>query len=263
MALMWNRSVDWDADDWRNLASCRHTSPISSSRSAPPVRPSSRSRRPSGSVTTVGRTNPASSSPSPPTRNQESGVAPPRRSAASSAGLAGRHTARFPDGSISAPPPPTRPERQARIRRGRSATPHPPRSQPDPSDRRSPRPPRWSAPATVPVFGRSALLKTDRDSRKRRGWWCLQAIHVPPAGGIRGEDRVNLDEGLLRGADVLVVDDEPANVALVESILERTASPGSGAHRPAGVPGHGSSTSAPTSSCSTCTCPMWRPRAAP
>jgi putative two-component system response regulator len=32
---------------------------------------------------------------------------------------------------------------------------------------------------------------------------------------------VNLDEGLLRGADVLVVDDEPANVALVESILER------------------------------------------
>jgi len=32
---------------------------------------------------------------------------------------------------------------------------------------------------------------------------------------------VNLDEGLLRGADVLVIDDEPANVALVESILER------------------------------------------
>ncbi|MGH9017438.1 MAG: HD domain-containing phosphohydrolase [Acidimicrobiales bacterium] len=32
---------------------------------------------------------------------------------------------------------------------------------------------------------------------------------------------VNLDEGLLQGADVLVVDDEPANVALVESILER------------------------------------------
>jgi putative two-component system response regulator len=32
---------------------------------------------------------------------------------------------------------------------------------------------------------------------------------------------VNLDEGLLRGADVLVVDDEPANVALVGSILER------------------------------------------
>jgi putative two-component system response regulator len=32
---------------------------------------------------------------------------------------------------------------------------------------------------------------------------------------------VNLEEGLLRGADVLVVDDEPANVALVASILER------------------------------------------
>jgi putative two-component system response regulator len=32
---------------------------------------------------------------------------------------------------------------------------------------------------------------------------------------------VNLDEGLLRGSDVLVVDDEPANVALVGSILER------------------------------------------
>jgi putative two-component system response regulator len=32
---------------------------------------------------------------------------------------------------------------------------------------------------------------------------------------------VNLEEGLLRGAEVLVVDDEPANVALIESILER------------------------------------------
>jgi putative two-component system response regulator len=32
---------------------------------------------------------------------------------------------------------------------------------------------------------------------------------------------VNLDEDLLRGADVLVVDDEPANVALVQSVLER------------------------------------------
>ncbi len=32
---------------------------------------------------------------------------------------------------------------------------------------------------------------------------------------------MNLEEGLLRGADVLVVDDEPANVALVETILER------------------------------------------
>jgi putative two-component system response regulator len=37
----------------------------------------------------------------------------------------------------------------------------------------------------------------------------------------QGEIPVNLDEGLRRGADVLVVDDEPANVALVESILER------------------------------------------
>jgi putative two-component system response regulator len=32
---------------------------------------------------------------------------------------------------------------------------------------------------------------------------------------------VNLEEGLLRGAEVLVVDDEPANVALIETILER------------------------------------------
>jgi putative two-component system response regulator len=32
---------------------------------------------------------------------------------------------------------------------------------------------------------------------------------------------VNLEEGLLRGAEVLVIDDEPANVALIESILER------------------------------------------
>jgi len=32
---------------------------------------------------------------------------------------------------------------------------------------------------------------------------------------------MNLDEGLLRGAEVLVVDDEPANVALIESILAR------------------------------------------
>jgi WhiB family transcriptional regulator, redox-sensing transcriptional regulator len=27
MALMWNRTVDWDTDDWRSLASCRHTEP--------------------------------------------------------------------------------------------------------------------------------------------------------------------------------------------------------------------------------------------
>jgi WhiB family transcriptional regulator, redox-sensing transcriptional regulator len=27
VALMWNRSVEWDADDWRNLAACRHTEP--------------------------------------------------------------------------------------------------------------------------------------------------------------------------------------------------------------------------------------------
>jgi putative two-component system response regulator len=32
---------------------------------------------------------------------------------------------------------------------------------------------------------------------------------------------LNLEEGLLRGAEVLVVDDEPANVALIETILER------------------------------------------
>jgi len=32
---------------------------------------------------------------------------------------------------------------------------------------------------------------------------------------------VNLDEGLLRGADVLVVDDEPADVALIEQMLNR------------------------------------------
>ena len=32
---------------------------------------------------------------------------------------------------------------------------------------------------------------------------------------------MNLEEGLLRGAEVLVVDDEPANVALIESILDR------------------------------------------
>ena len=27
MALMWNRSVEWDADDWRKVAACRHTEP--------------------------------------------------------------------------------------------------------------------------------------------------------------------------------------------------------------------------------------------
>jgi WhiB family redox-sensing transcriptional regulator len=27
VALMWNRSVEWDADDWRKLAACRHTEP--------------------------------------------------------------------------------------------------------------------------------------------------------------------------------------------------------------------------------------------
>ena len=27
VALMWSRSVEWDADDWRKLAACRHTEP--------------------------------------------------------------------------------------------------------------------------------------------------------------------------------------------------------------------------------------------
>jgi WhiB family transcriptional regulator, redox-sensing transcriptional regulator len=27
VALMWNRSVEWDADDWRKVAACRHTEP--------------------------------------------------------------------------------------------------------------------------------------------------------------------------------------------------------------------------------------------
>jgi WhiB family redox-sensing transcriptional regulator len=27
MALMWNRSVEWDNDDWRDVASCRDTDP--------------------------------------------------------------------------------------------------------------------------------------------------------------------------------------------------------------------------------------------
>jgi WhiB family redox-sensing transcriptional regulator len=27
MALMWNRTVDWDADDWRRVAACRNTEP--------------------------------------------------------------------------------------------------------------------------------------------------------------------------------------------------------------------------------------------
>ena len=27
MALMWNRTVDWDAEDWRRMAACRHTEP--------------------------------------------------------------------------------------------------------------------------------------------------------------------------------------------------------------------------------------------
>ena len=27
MALMWNRTVDWDADDWRRSAACRNTEP--------------------------------------------------------------------------------------------------------------------------------------------------------------------------------------------------------------------------------------------
>jgi len=27
MALMWNRTVDWDADDWRRSAACRSTEP--------------------------------------------------------------------------------------------------------------------------------------------------------------------------------------------------------------------------------------------
>ncbi len=27
VALMWNRSVEWDADDWRQLAACKSTQP--------------------------------------------------------------------------------------------------------------------------------------------------------------------------------------------------------------------------------------------
>ena len=27
VALMWNRSVEWDAEDWRKLAACRYTEP--------------------------------------------------------------------------------------------------------------------------------------------------------------------------------------------------------------------------------------------
>ncbi len=27
MALMWNRSVEWDEDDWRKVAACRNTEP--------------------------------------------------------------------------------------------------------------------------------------------------------------------------------------------------------------------------------------------
>jgi WhiB family redox-sensing transcriptional regulator len=27
MALMWNRTVDWDTDDWRREAACRNTAP--------------------------------------------------------------------------------------------------------------------------------------------------------------------------------------------------------------------------------------------
>lgn len=27
MALMWNRTVDWDADDWRQVAACRNIEP--------------------------------------------------------------------------------------------------------------------------------------------------------------------------------------------------------------------------------------------
>jgi len=27
MALMWNRTVDWDSGDWRQVAACRDTEP--------------------------------------------------------------------------------------------------------------------------------------------------------------------------------------------------------------------------------------------
>ncbi len=27
VALMWNRSVEWDAEDWRKVAACKHTEP--------------------------------------------------------------------------------------------------------------------------------------------------------------------------------------------------------------------------------------------
>ncbi len=50
MALMWNRTVEWDEGDWRQLAACRSTEPDLFFPIGTTGRPSTRSRRPSGSA---------------------------------------------------------------------------------------------------------------------------------------------------------------------------------------------------------------------
>jgi len=202
MALMWNRSVDWDA---RRLAqpglNVGTRSPISSSRSATITGPAMRADRGEPKrvwMTTVGRTNPASSSPSPPTRNQEIWGGPPRRSAASSARPGWRHDGALPDGSISGATGPHEARAPGLIRRGRSATPHPPRSQPDPSDR-------VSTAASLVSPGNGARLRSVallRPTRTAENEEAGGACRHPPFRRRRDQRgrRVNLDEGLLRGA---------------------------------------------------------------
>ena len=85
MALMWNRTVDWDADDWRRPPHAATPNPTCSSRSARPARRSTRSRRPSGCATPARPRSPAWTSRWPPTKSRASGAAPPRRSGASCA----------------------------------------------------------------------------------------------------------------------------------------------------------------------------------
>ena len=84
MALMWNRTVDWDAEDWRRGRVPQHrTRPLLSRRhDRAGGRPD---RCGQGVCRAVRRRSRASNSRWPPTRSPASGAGPPKRSAASCA----------------------------------------------------------------------------------------------------------------------------------------------------------------------------------
>ncbi len=105
MALTWNRTFDWDMDDWRTVAACRQhraRDVLPHRLDGPRPRPD---RRGQARLRLVrGDERPASTSRSPPTRSPVYGAAPPRRSAASCASSGWRRVV-APSRSRSPPEP--------------------------------------------------------------------------------------------------------------------------------------------------------------